>query len=306
MTLVAVLMPFKNGARFLPAQLQSLFDQSVTNWLLWASDDGSHDDSVHLFKRSFGAQPGRCHMLDGPRAGPCANLLFLLDQVGHSADFVAYCDQDDVWDPSKLGHAIAALQSCPDDRPALFCSATTLIDAVGNKIGASPRHQLAPSFQNALIQNIASGNTMVLNAAALQLMRRCLPHASAVLHHDWWTYQLVSGAGGRVIYDTRPTVTYRQHGGNAIGAASGSRRVLAAIKRVISGDHSAVVSAHLNALTACRSELSPSNRMLLAQFAASRSRGIMGRCKGLWDTGIHRLNKAETVALWTSAVVGRL
>ncbi|MDH8613088.1 glycosyltransferase family 2 protein, partial [Klebsiella pneumoniae] len=35
--------------------------------------------------------------------------------------------------------------------------------------------------------------------------------------HDWWGYQLVSGAGGIVFYDPEPTMKYRQHGRNAVG-----------------------------------------------------------------------------------------
>ena len=39
--------------------------------------------------------------------------------------------------------------------------------------------------------------------------------------HDWWVYMLVSGAGGRVVYDPEPTVRYRQHGANLIGENQG-------------------------------------------------------------------------------------
>ena len=42
--------------------------------------------------------------------------------------------------------------------------------------------------------------------------------------HDWWAYQLVSGAGGTVIYDPEPFVAYRQHAGNLIGGNQGLAR----------------------------------------------------------------------------------
>ena len=73
-----------------------------------------------------------------------------------------------------------------------------------------------PGFPAALTQNIATGCTVVLNPAAAA-PGRGQPAAAARLH-DWWSYLLVTASGGRVIADPTPTVLYRQHRGNLVGA----------------------------------------------------------------------------------------
>ena len=39
-----------------------------------------------------------------------------------------------------------------------------------------------------------------------------------IVSHDWSTYQLISGSGGIINYDKKPTLDYRQHSSNLIGS----------------------------------------------------------------------------------------
>ena len=299
---VAILMPFKNGARFLPAQLASLRAQTMTDWHLLASDDGSDDDSAAIIRDFFGAGSGQVALFDGPRRGSAANVFSLLARVGADTPYVAYCDQDDVWAPDRITAGVAALRHQPEDTPALYCGRTGLIDAAGRAVGASPQHRRAPSFSNALVQNIASGNTMLLNRAAVRLLQGCLAQAGGVVYHDWWSYQLITGAGGRVVYDPCVRVAYRQHGDNAVGMPRGMVRVARAFSR----RHGADVSAHLEALLACRGRLSDANGKLLRTFAQSRRGRPIERVRGVLQAGVHRLRARETVTLWACAAMGRL
>ena len=75
------------------------------------------------------------------------------------------------------------------------------------------------SFANSLVQNIASGNTIVLNRAAKQLITETAKNA-ALISHDWWCYIMVSGAGGKIHYDPEVTIKYQQHSKNTIGHRS--------------------------------------------------------------------------------------
>ena len=72
-----------------------------------------------------------------------------------------------------------------------------------------------PDFANALVENIATGCTVVIDAAAREALLRAIPRSPVM--HDWWAYLVVSGLG-HVVYDERPFVLYRQHGGNVVGA----------------------------------------------------------------------------------------
>lgn len=207
-----------NGGRFLPAQVSSILQQSAQSWSLWVSDDGSADDTLGIlqgYQALFGAD--RLHLLAGPQQGFVRNFLSLVCNPAIEADFFAFADQDDVWLPDKLEHATAVLKSCRGDRPALYCSRTLIIDDFGVEQGQSLLEHVKPSFGNALIQNIASGNTMVFNAAARALLMQAGPDVD-VFAHDWWVYLAVMAVDGMVIFDPVPRVQYRQHGDNQVGA----------------------------------------------------------------------------------------
>ncbi|MGI8547659.1 MAG: glycosyltransferase family 2 protein, partial [Gemmatimonadaceae bacterium] len=84
----------------------------------------------------------------------------------------------------------------------------------------------APSFENAVVQNVATGCTIVINPAACKLLVSRLP--TAVDMHDWWVYQAIAAVGD-VIFDDQPSILYRQHGGNVVGAAGGGIAGLASL-----------------------------------------------------------------------------
>ncbi len=170
---VAVLMGTFNGERFLAEQLDSLAAQTHPDWELWASDDGSKDNTLAIleaYRAKWGGE--RLTVLRGPARGLATNFLSLACKSGIQADYYAYSDQDDIWEPDKLSRAVSWLERMPPSEPALYCSRTMLVDAAGKEMGLSELHARPPCFANALVQNIAGGNTMVFNNAARNLLRR--------------------------------------------------------------------------------------------------------------------------------------
>lgn len=136
---VAILLSTYNGAAYLPEQLDSLAAQTCRDWVIYASDDGSQDDTVailHDYQRRLGKE--RLVILKGPRQGFAANFLATLKHANGRADFFAFCDQDDFWEPEKLERGLSWAQRQEEDLPALYCSRTRLIDAEGRAIGYSP------------------------------------------------------------------------------------------------------------------------------------------------------------------------
>ncbi len=128
-------------------------------------------------------------------------------------EYVAFCDQDDVWLPHKIERAVSALLVVADNRPALFCSRLEVVDEQLNHIGFTDTPRKV-GFGNALVENIATGCTIVLNREAVELVCNHLP--SKVLMHDWWCYVVLS-CFGEVIFDNNAYIKYRQHGNNTIG-----------------------------------------------------------------------------------------
>jgi glycosyltransferase involved in cell wall biosynthesis len=210
---IDVLMSTYNGAKYLDPQLRSILDQTGVELRLVVRDDGSSDRSGDLVAEYAGRDP-RVTLERGSRMGAAGSFLRLLAAVPESTSFAAFADQDDVWNPDKLARAVDALSPYAEI-PALYCSTSLATDQDLRVIGVTPHWRKVPSFANALVENIATGCTIVMNRAALDLFRG-RPVPAAALSHDWWCY-IVVAAFGIVVFDPIPSMFYRQHSSNAIG-----------------------------------------------------------------------------------------
>lgn len=302
---VAILLALHNGGRFLPTQLASIARQRGVDWRLTVSDDGSTDAGPESLRAFAATRPHRrIELMAGPGQGAAANFLRLLHAVPEDTAFAAFCDQDDAWLPGKLARATAHLAVQSPWRPALYCGRTIVCDEALRPLGLSPLFSRPPSFPNALAQSIAGGNTMVLNRAALRLARSAAGEAGAVVMHDWWLYQLITGAGGTVIYDPVPQVLYRQHGTNAVGANGGWPARLSRALRVGQGVLRDWNGTNIAALRASAHRLTPANRVLLETFAQARQAPFAARMRGLARAGLHRQTRGGNASYWCAAAAG--
>jgi len=213
---VTVLLSTYNGSKFLHEQLNSLYQQTYQNVRILARDDGSSDSTRSILDNEHAK--GRIEILAGHNnLGPALSFFELLRSTALTdTEYVAFCDQDDVWHPEKIAHAISALSEVGSSGPVMYCSRAEIVDEHLHHIGFTdvPRQI---GFGNALVENVAVGCTIVLNRKAIDLICKNLPRK--VLIHDWWCYLVVSYFG-EVIFDNSPGIKYRQHGNNAIGIAA--------------------------------------------------------------------------------------
>ncbi len=231
--LVAILLSTYEGERFLAPQLHSLLSQTHRDWVLYWRDDGSHD-GTRAVMRDFLSRlgPDRAVVLDeNVRVGATESYMRLLRRAYADGNPVlAFADQDDVWLPEKLSRGTAELAAVPDKVPALYFARQMLVDARLRRIALSYRVRRPPGFPASLTQNLATGCTILMNRAAMALMAERPAPAGSL--HDWWSYIVVSAHGGRLIADNEPTVLYRQHDSNTVGAPRGAwRRAIAALRR---------------------------------------------------------------------------
>lgn len=304
---VAILLGLRNGAPFLGPQLESLARQTHRHWSLTISDDASSDNGAAIAERFARTMPGRdISILPGPNRGAARNFLGLLRDCDSQAGYAALCDQDDIWMPEKLTRAIDALTAISGDQPAVYCGRTLVVDASGAPRTLSPHFRRPPSFTNALVQSIAGGNTMVLNRPAIALMRIAARYDGSIPAHDWWIYQLVTGAGGCVIFDPEPQVLYRQHGTNLVGSNRGLSAKLQRLGRLTRGEFQRWTNANLTSLQALSPLLTPQNQKTLSVFRDLRAASLPHRLCAFPKSGIHRQTRTDTAALWLATALGRV
>lgn len=303
---VAILLCTYEGERFLSDQLASFAAQSHTNWALWASDDGSQDATcaiLNRFKKNFTERP--VVVQPGPGKGSTANFVALTCNAGITADYYAYADQDDIWEADKLERAVRWLNTVPDNIPALYCSRTRLVDENNIEIGLSPLFSKRPSFANALVKNIAGGNTMVFNNAARNLLR-ITEEDSSILIHDWWAYIVTTGCGGRVFYDTYPSLRYRQHNDNLVGMNATWGAKLKRIWMLWEGHLRDWNDKNISALRKFQDQLTPENRKRFERFAAARDMRLIPRLIKLKQSGVHRQTVLENLGLVVAAIFKKI
>ncbi len=303
---VAVLLATHNGSPFLNEQLASIAAQSGVTVDVCCSDDASTDTTVAMLAEWRQRWPkGDFTIAAGPNRGFAENFRALIRTAQDDADYFAFCDQDDVWDSDKLETAVAALSSHPDSVAALYCARSRLIDTSGNPFGLSPLFRRRPSFGNALVQSLAAGNTMVFNRAALAVLRAAAERTAFPMH-DWWSYLLLTGTGGAVIYDPVPRLGYRQHAGNVIGGPIGLRDRPRRLIELASGRFARQIDRNLAALEECRDMLTNEARGTLETFAGIRRAAALPATVRLARSTIRRQTINGDVALYFAAALGRL
>lgn len=234
--MVDVLLATWNGSRFLAELLDSLLAQSCKSYRLLVSDDGSTDDTLAIIERyrvNFGERlvvlPAR-----SSGGGGLRNFEYLMQASldSRQARWVMFCDQDDVWLPHKIEQSLREMR-CTESRTGRDqpCLVHTDLIVVNEEL-----QEVAPSFVRyqsmdpvrcsalwLLSMNQVTGCATMINR---ELLRMALPIPPEVVVHDWWC-AVLSGSGQRTFIDV-PTILYRQHAVNQIGASkrSLSRRIV--------------------------------------------------------------------------------
>ena len=113
--LVSVIMIFLNAEHFIEEAIESVFQQTYTNWELLLVDDGSTDASTRLARQYAAEHPGRVHYLEHEyhrnRGMSRSRNLGIRHAKG---EFTAFLDADDIWLPKKLERQVPVLNAQPE------------------------------------------------------------------------------------------------------------------------------------------------------------------------------------------------
>jgi glycosyltransferase involved in cell wall biosynthesis len=201
--LISVALCTYNGERYLGEQLDSLLAQSYRHFEVIAVDDGSTDGTATLLQ-DYARRDARLRVVLNPvNVGFRRNFSYAMSLC--AGDFIAPCDQDDVWLPDKLRTLLEAIGA----HALVYCD-SELITADGRTLGIrmSDRWSMQDIVDPAafVLTNCISGHAM--------LFRRDLlagaPPVPEAFFHDWWLAALAASRGG-VVYCQQVLVRYRQH-----------------------------------------------------------------------------------------------
>jgi rhamnosyltransferase len=224
---VAVLMSTYNGEKFLSQQIDSVLSQEYQKFKLYIRDDGSSDASLDIVKKAAMNDDRIILFEDGSNLGASKSFISMLKKV--SADIYFFCDQDDVWMKNKIGDGVCSLERFNRDIPILYHTDLQVVDSDLNLIHRSfLAHQSMVASKsmrknNIYIQNFVVGCTVCFNRALADLVNDQNDKSYAIAMHDWWI-ALIAKSFGKIIFDETPSILYRQHETNVLGAPNNSFR----------------------------------------------------------------------------------
>jgi len=227
---VSILLSTYNGDKYISRQLDSLVDQTFQNWELLVRDDGSTDQTVQIIS-SYMERDKRIKLLKDDFGNLRSSQSFgkLMQSVSNNAEYIMFCDQDDIWHKNKIEKSLLAMSLLGDKnsiQPLMAYGTYNLVDENDRPLSSiSPDYSRYPTLNYLLAQTYIYGCTMIINRTLLNLS---IPIPSTAENHDYWISLVCLIHQGNFGYMENPLIQYRQHTNNVSGSfrdASFGRRL---------------------------------------------------------------------------------
>ncbi|HED2737217.1 glycosyltransferase family 2 protein [Klebsiella michiganensis] len=226
---IDVLLATYNGSKFVKEQIASVltnFDKlSGVNCRLLVSDDGSSDNTVTIINE-LERDDSRITLVDkAKKGGVRQNFNYLINNC--DADYIFFCDQDDLWLPNKMSIFLDRFLLIEKDYtgPVLvhsdLCVADKNLSPVNISMFDYQKINKRPSFTELIVSNSVTGCVMACNRSLLNDIKNS--QISNSIMHDWYV-GIYAAAFGRISFIDNSLILYRQHGGNQVGAKSFSTK----------------------------------------------------------------------------------
>lgn len=216
---IDILLATYNGEKYLEEQLNSILTQNYSNFKLIISDDCSQDKTKEILEK-YQSHPQIEIYYQEKNIGYMKNFEFLLQHVEHNLYML--CDQDDIWLSNKIEKTYAKMKEKQAD---LVFTDLEIIDETGKTISKSFNrkmekiHKITKTLETnkiAYLYNTVTGCTILAKKQYLNQILP-LPENTKYIIHDSWI-ALMTSISGKIAYLDEPTVLYRQHVENQVGA----------------------------------------------------------------------------------------
>ena len=233
---VAVLLAAYNGMQWIEEQLTSILGQSAVDVIVYISVDPS-TDGTEVWCAAYATKHPEVLVLPaaGSFGGASRNFFRLIRDVDFEGyDFVAFADQDDVWHTDKLQRATDAIQTLQVD--AYSSNVTAFWPDGKTHLLDKAQPQVEWDF---LFEAAGPGCTYVMSKSLADSLKASMLDNWQLLQdvslHDWYCYAFARSHSYRWYIDPEPSMDYRQHERNQVGANKGLSPLIARYKTIHDG-----------------------------------------------------------------------
>lgn len=235
LTKVAVLVATYNGANYLSEQLDSILRQLNVEVSLFVSDDFSSDGTYEKLEKLAKSNPSIVLLPRVSRMGSAGKNFYRLvcDTDLSEFDYVAFADQDDIWNLDKVSNHIHLIKQ--HEAEAVSSNVLAFWPNGTQKLIVKSQPQQPYDF---LFESAGPGCTFLMTPWLVNKVKHQLLNneaAKEVTVHDWLTYAVCRAYEKRWVIDVTPSMHYRQHQHNVIGANVGFRAILGRLKKINNG-----------------------------------------------------------------------
>lgn len=232
---IAVLLASYNGVKYIKEQIDSILNQKEVDVTIFISDDLSTDGTIEYLQEIYKGLENIVYLPSGLKFGGAGKNFFRLirDVDFSSFDFISFVDQDDIWYEDKLIRAIKMIE----DKQIDAYSSNVLAfwedgkEMIINKSSSQARYDY-------LFEAAGPGCTYVLKKdLAISLQNFICDNwedVNKIELHDWFIYAFARENNYKWHIDEKPSMRYRQHTSNQVGANDGLKAKLKRLKKVFS------------------------------------------------------------------------
>jgi glycosyltransferase involved in cell wall biosynthesis len=218
--LISVAVATYNGSAFLREQLDSIYSQTYKNLEVVVCDDKSTDNTAAILDEYSKLYALKYHVND-KNLRVVKNFERAINLC--SGEYVALCDQDDVWLPDKIEKSLAMMRRLEEqfgkNIPLLVFTDLKVVDeqlrvrhpSFWQLMKHNPDHH---TLNRLLVGHLVTGCTILANKNLVKMVAEIPPNA---FMHDMWL-AWTAAYFGKIAYIREPTVLYRQHHNNVVGA----------------------------------------------------------------------------------------
>jgi glycosyltransferase involved in cell wall biosynthesis len=208
---ISVAMATYNGAKYLEEQLFSVINQTFLPQEIIIVDDFSTDRTVEIIERIKEKYPFITLYKNEANLGPIKTFKEAVLKC--NCNYIALCDQDDIWEENKLELCFKELVSVDiNSKPSLVFSDLKMIDTEGNLIGKSfwnvqGYNPIRTKLQSLLIGNVVTGCTVMMNE---KMKKEIAKMPNDIIMHDYWLALIAFSIGDFKVINETP-IRYRVH-----------------------------------------------------------------------------------------------